>query len=43
MKDQSNRPIVSFEQLSHSNMLTINAVIERLSEMGEVTPFTSPL
>ena len=37
MKNQSNRPTVTFEQLSYSNMLTLNALVELLTEKGVIT------
>ena len=37
MKDQSKRPTGTFEQLSYSNMLTLNALVERLTEKGVLT------
>jgi hypothetical protein len=37
MKDQLKRPTVTFEQLSYSNMLTLNALVELLTEKGVLT------
>jgi len=37
MKNQSKRPTVTFEQLSYSNMLTLNALVELLTEKGVIT------
>jgi hypothetical protein len=31
---EPNRPTVSFEQLAYSNMLTLNALVELLTEKG---------
>jgi hypothetical protein len=37
MKDQSKRPTGTFEQLSYSNMLALNALVELLTEKGVLT------
>ena len=37
MKNQSKRPTVTFEQLSYSNMVTLNALVELLTEKGVIT------
>jgi hypothetical protein len=37
MKNQSKRPTVTFKQLSYSNMLTLNALVELLTEKGMIT------
>jgi hypothetical protein len=34
MREPPKRPTVTFEQLSYSNMLTLNALIELLTEKG---------
>ena len=34
MREPPNRPTVTFEQLSYSNMLTLNALVELLTEKG---------
>jgi len=37
VKDQSKRQTATFEQLSYSNMLTLNALVELLTEKGVLT------
>ena len=37
MKNQASRQTVTFEQLSYSNMLTLNALVELLTEKGVLT------
>jgi len=34
MKQSTERPTVTFEQLTYSNMLTLNALVELLTEKG---------
>jgi hypothetical protein len=39
MKEPSKRPTVTFEQLTHSNMLPLNALVERVGpSSGNVRP-----
>jgi hypothetical protein len=37
MKNQASRQTVTFEQLSYSNMLTLNALVELITEKGVLT------
>ena len=37
MKDPSKRLTTTFEQLSYSNILTLNALVELLTEKGVLT------
>ena len=37
VKQPPKRPTVTFEQLSYSNMLTLNALVELLTEKGVLT------
>lgn len=37
MKQKPPRQTVTFEQLSYSNMLTLNAMVELLTEKGVLT------
>ena len=37
MKEPPERPTVTYEQLSYSNMLTLNALVELLTEKGVLT------
>ncbi len=37
MKEPPKRPTVTYEQLSYSNMLTVNALVELLTEKGVLT------
>ena len=37
MAAERNRPTVTFEELAYSNMLTLNALVELLSEKGLLT------
>jgi hypothetical protein len=37
MKEPPKRQTVTFEQLSYSNMLTLNALVELLTEKGVLT------
>ena len=37
MKEPPKRPTVTYEQLSYSNMLTLNALVELLTEKGVLT------
>ena len=34
MKEPPKRPTVTYEQLTYSNMLTLNALVELLAEKG---------
>jgi hypothetical protein len=37
MGEATNRPTVTFEQLTYSNMLTLNCQVELLTEKGVLT------
>ena len=37
MASEGNRQTVSFEELAYSNMLTLNALVELLTEKGLIT------
>lgn len=37
MKEPPSRQAVTFEEITHSNMLTLNALVELLTEKGVLT------